>query len=191
MPNGTDEQTTNQTVTQGEFDTLKAELETEKARTESAVAEAMVLHEKDKQGLTERIASLEAEVQTKGDEAVTLKAETEQAKEQAQTQAGQLETLTQERDAAIGEYRALVVMSNSVFSDDLIHGSTIAEINLSAERASALVGKVKESLQAQAQTLAELTTVPAGSPLRQAADLSAMSTREKITHGLDQARKEQ
>jgi len=184
--NGTNEQDTeNQTVTQEEFDALKAELEAEKARTQTAV----VLHQKDKQELTQRIASLEADVHAKGDEAVTLKAETEQAKEQATTQAGQVETLTQERDAAIGEYRALVVMSNSVFSDNLIQGSTIAEINLSAERATALVGKVKESLETQAQALAELTTVPAGSPQRQAADLSAMSTREKITHGLREAQK--
>jgi len=191
--NGTNEQDTeNQTVTQEEFDTLilalqkgKDELEAEKARTETAV----VLHQKDKQGLTQRVASLEAEVQTKGDEAVTLRAETEQAKEQAQTQAGQVDTLTQERDAAIGEYRALVVASNSVFSDNLIQGATIDEIKQSAEHAATLVGKVKESLESQAQALAELTTVPAGSPQRQAADLSAMSTREKINHGLREAQK--
>jgi len=185
MPNGNEEQNTdNQTVTQEEFDALKAELETEKGKTEAAVGEAT-------QELTQRIASLEAEVQAKGDEAVTLRAETEQAKEQAQTQAGQVEALTQERDAAIGEYRSLVVTSNSVFSDDLIQGTTIDEIKQSAEHATALVGKVKDSLEAQAQALAELTTVPAGSPQRQAVDLSAMSTREKITYGLNQARKEQ
>jgi len=184
MPNGNEENNTDQTVTQEEFDALKAELEAEKARTETAVGEAT-------QELTQRIASLEADVQAKGDEAVTLKAETQQAKEQAQTQAGQVETLTQERDAAIGEYRALVVASNSVFSDNLIQGATIDEIKLSAEHAAALVGKVKESLESQAQALAELTTVPAGSPQRQAADLSAMSTREKINYGLNQARKEQ
>ena len=187
MPNGNEGDNTNQTVTQEEFDALKAELETEKGKTEAAV----VLLEKDKQELTQRVASLEAEVQAKGDEAVTLRAETEQAKEQAQTQASQVETRTQERDTAIGEYRALVVMSNSVFSDDLIQGSTIEEIKQSAEKATALVGKVKESLEAQAQALAELTTVPAGSPQRQAVDLLAMSTREKINYGLNQARKEQ
>jgi len=113
------------------------------------------------------------------------------AKEQAASQAGQVDTLTQERDAAIGEYRALVVASNSVFSDNLIQGATIDEIKQSAEHATALVGKVKESLESQAQALAELTSVPAGSPQRQAADLSAMSTREKINYGLNQARKEQ
>lgn len=190
--------TTVGTVTQEEFDTLKAELEAEKARTEAAVeaavAAAVILHEKD----TERITTLQAEASAKGDEITTLKGETD-----GHTQG--LAALTQERDTArteaenwqaahdyaVADYRALVLSSNPVFSDELITGASIEEVKASVGKATALVGKVKESLDAQAQALAQLTTIPAGSPQRQAVDLSAMSTREKINYGLSEARKDQ
>ena len=179
------------TVTQEEYDQLKAELEAEKTKTEEAVATAT-------QELQGRITTLQAEASAKGDEITTLKAEAEQ---HAEALAG----ITQERDAArtelegakaaydyaVADYRALVVSSNPVFSDELIQGSSIEEVKASAEKATALVGKVTESLEAQAQALAALTKVPAGSPQRTPVDLSAMSTREKINYGLEQARKEQ
>lgn len=174
------DETTNNTITQEQYDQLKVELEAqveaEKARAREAVAQAT-------QPLNERITELEGGLQSKDEEITTLKTEGE-------TKDGSLTQLQASLDGAVAEYRALVVSSNPLFSGELIQGSSIDEVKASVERANGIVSKVKTGLESQAQTLASLTTIPAGAPVGTPVDLSALSSREKITRGLQEARKE-
>lgn len=170
-----DENTNNQ-ITQEQYDQLKVELEAqveaEKARAKEAVAQAT-------QPLQGRITELEGSLQSKDEEITTLKTEGE-------TKDGSLTQLQASLDGAVGEYKSLVVSSNPLFSEELVQGSTIDEVKASVERANAVVGKVKASLESQAN----LTTIPAGAPAATPVDLSTLSSREKITRGLGEARKE-
>ena len=172
----TDENTNNQ-ITQEQYDQLKVELEAqveaEKARAKEAVAEAT-------QPLQERITELESGLQSKDEEVQTLKTEGE-------TKDGSLTQLQTTLDGALAEYKSLVVSSNPLFSEELIQGSTINEVKASVEKANAVVGKVKAGLESQAN----LTTIPAGAPAATPIDISTLSSREKITRGLQEARKKE
>ena len=178
MANGENQ---NQTPTQEQYDQLKVELEAqveaERAKAKEAVATAT-------QGLQVRITSLEASLQEK-------EGELETAKTEVATATGDLEGAKAAYEYAVADYKALVVGSNPVFTPDLIQGASIDELKASAEKANALVGKVKEGLEAQAKALAELTTIPAGAPAAAGLDLSTLSSKEKITQGLQQARKKE
>jgi hypothetical protein len=94
-------------------------------------------------------------------------------------------SLSAQAGEAVKAYREQLLKINPLLPADMVSGATVSEINASAEKASALVESIKKGLQAADQTV----TVPAGSPGRTPQDTSAMSTREKITFGLDQARK--
>jgi len=170
------DETTNNTITQEQYDQLKVELEAqveaEKARAKEAVAQAT-------QPLNERITELEGGLQSKDEEITTLKTEGE-------TRDGSLTQLQATLDGALTEYRSLVVSANPLFSEELIQGNTLDEIKASVEKANAVVGKVKAGLESQAN----LTTIPAGAPAATPVDLSTLSSREKITRGLQEARKE-
>jgi len=170
-----DENANNQ-ITQEQYDTLKVELEAqveaEKARSKEAIAQAT-------QPLQGRITELEGSLQSKDEEVQTLKTEGE-------TKDGSLVSLQATLDGALAEYRSLVVSANPLFSEELIQGNTLDEIKASVEKANAVVGKVKAGLESQAN----LTTIPAGAPAATPVDLSTLSSREKITRGLEEARKE-
>ena len=170
------DENTNSQITQEQYDTLKVELEAqveaEKARSKEAVAEAT-------QPLQGRITELESGLQSKDEEITTLKTEGE-------TKDGSLVSLQATLDGAVTEFKSLVVSSNPLFSEELIQGATIDEVKASVEKANAVVGKVKAGLESQAN----LTTIPAGAPAATPVDLSALSSREKITRGLSEARKE-
>ena len=200
MPNGTDEQTTNQTVTQGEFeaqkggkmsdeqqninqndqvtkeeyDALKVELEAEKAKSQ----EAVVLHEKDTQELTDRVASLEADVAAKDTQIGELTT-------QAESQTQELTTAKATLESAVGAYKDVVLKANPLIPTDMIQGLTIDEVNTSLEKAAGLVGQIKEGLEKEGNA----EKIPPGAPQRTGPDLSSMTTKEKINYGLDQARK--
>ena len=171
------DETTNNTITQEQYDQLKVELEAqveaEKARAKEAVAQAT-------QPLNERITELEGGLQSKDEEITTLKTEGE-------TRDGSLTQLQATLDGALTEYRSLVVSANPLFSEELIQGNTLDEIKASVEKANAVVGKVKAGLESQAN----LTTIPAGAPAATPVDLSTLSSREKITRGLQEARKKE
>ena len=162
---------TNETVTQEEYQTLKGELEAERAKASDAIAEAA-------KPLQEKVASLEAEVSTKTQDIETLKA-------QAEEQSKSFASLQASLDATVGEYRTLVVSSNPLLSQDLVQGKTIEEVKASVEKANALVGKIKTELENQLKAV----TVPAGAPPRTEPDLSGLSPRDKIKEGIEKARK--
>ena len=171
-----DENTNNQ-ITQEQYDQLKVELEAqveaEKARAKEAVTQAT-------QPLQGRIMELGGDLQAREEEIATLKTESE-------TKDVSLTQLQATLDGALAEYKSLVVSANPLFSEELIQGNTLDEIKASVEKANAVVGKVKASLESQAN----LTTIPAGAPAATPVDLSALSTREKITRGLQEARKKE
>ncbi len=166
-----DNNTNNQTVTQEAYDQLKSELEAERSKVQESVEAAAL-------PLKERIASLEADLQARTDEL-------DQQKALAEERGTGLASLTAQHEGAVAAYRELVLQSNPVLPADMVQGSTIDEVKASVDKATALVGQIKQGLAQQQSN----TNVPAGSPGRTPADLSAMTTREKINYGLDQARK--
>jgi hypothetical protein len=147
----------------------KSEVEKEKA------AELVEQATKD---LRDKVTSLEAEVAAKTQELDELK------------KINELNELNFEgaRAAyayAVEDYKKLAAVSNPLIPAEAISGTTIEEVRDSLERASRLVAGVQEALAKQAQA----SSVPAGAPVRAGLDTSAMSTKEKINYGLEQARK--
>jgi len=168
----------NNTVTQsapGGYDQLKAELEAERARVNQSLEAAAA-------PLNERIAALETDVQARDRELAELKTRAEQ-------DSTNFASLTAQYQGAVSAYRELVLKSNPLLPADMVQGGTIDEVNAALDKAAALVSQVKQGIEAQQQTTAQETAIPAGAPGRTPADLSAMSTREKINYGLNQARK--
>jgi hypothetical protein len=158
-------------VTQEALDQLKADLEAVRGKAANLVEEAT-------KPLTERIASLEAENKVKAEEV-------EASRKVIVEKDSNFASLSAQAGEAVKAYRDQVLKGNPLLPADMITGATVAEINTSAEKASALVESIKKGLQANDQTV----KVPAGSPGRTPLDTSNMSTKEKITYGLDQARK--
>jgi uncharacterized coiled-coil protein SlyX len=161
----------NQTVTKEEYDAIKLELEAEKQRAETRVTEATG-------ELTQRIATLEADLATKTGELEPLK--------------GQVATTTEELNGAkaayayaLEDFKKLVASSNPLIPPEVIFGTTVEEVKASLERANKLVLSVQESLAKQAAA----AVVPAGAPARTGPNTSGLSTTEKINLGLEQAKK--
>jgi len=86
---------------------------------------------------------------------------------------------------AVEDYKKLAASSNPLIPVEAISGTTIEEVKDSLDRVHKLVANVQESLNKQAQA----SSVPAGAPVRAGLDTAAMSTKEKINYGLEQARK--
>jgi len=86
---------------------------------------------------------------------------------------------------AVEDYKKMAVGANPLVPPEAISGATVEEVKESLDRALKLVASVQESMAKQAQA----ASVPAGAPARAGLDTSAMSTKEKINYGLEQARK--
>ena len=169
-----DEQTTptNDQVSQEDYQALKAELEAEKAKLTQAVSDAT-------QELTGRVTTLEADLQAKGTQIGELTT-------QAEGQAQELTIAKGVLESAVGAYKDVVLKANPLIPTDLIQGLTIDEVSASLEKATALVGQIKEGLEKNGSA----DKIPPGAPQRTGPDLSSMTTKEKINYGLDQARKQ-
>lgn len=166
---------TNGTITDEKYNQLKGELEQERAKVNEQVATAT-------QPLTERIASLEEQLRTTAQEA-------EQHKAAAEEKDKGFASLSAQHEGAVKAYKDLVLRSNPLLPADMITGATVEEVNAAVEKATGIIGKVKEGLEKQTRQVNQQTIIPAGSPGRTPADLSNMTTREKINYGLDQAKK--
>jgi uncharacterized coiled-coil protein SlyX len=132
----------------------------------------------EKKELTARVTTLEATVAEK--EAVIV-----EAKKTLDAQAADYSTLKTSFDEAVKSYRKLAVGSNPLFTEELISGATIAEIESSVTRAAALVGKVRSKIEEDLKNL----TIPAGAPERSGPDTSGYSPREKIAAGIKKQNK--
>lgn len=96
----------------------------------------------------------------------------------------QLTGLKDGRSQAIASYRELVVRSNPDLPEELITGDSVEEIDQSLASARALIDRVRERLETEIAG----ARIPAGSPLRAAADLSALSPQEKIQYAMGERR---
>lgn len=163
---------TNETPTAEDYQALKAELEAERAKAQELVQQAT----KD----------LEAAVRT-------LEQELVKKEEVIGTQEKALEESFNEIQGAkaayayaVEDFRELAASANPLIPREALTGTTTEEIKASLKRAGDLVAKIQQQVQEQARQ----TQVPAGAPGRTTPDLSALSTRDKITYGLEQSRKE-
>jgi molecular chaperone GrpE (heat shock protein) len=130
------------------------------------------------QELQEKVAELEGQVVAKTNDVTGLE--------------DRLARVSQDVDGAraayacaVEDYKKLAASSNPLVPVEAISGTTIEEVKDSLGRALKLVSSVQESLAKQAQA----SSVPAGAPARAGSDISAMSTKEKINYGLEQARR--
>jgi len=103
------------------------------------------------------------------------------AKKSLDAKAGDCDRLKAALDGAVSAYRKLAVSSSPLYSDDIISGSTVEEIDASIKKVNGLVKKMRSSLEAEIKDL----SIPAGAPERSAPDLSGLSPREKIKQGLE------
>ena len=128
--------------------------------------------------LQDRVAALESQVEAKAGVITGLE--------------GQLASLNHDFEGAraayvnaVEDYKKLAASSNPLIPSEAISGTTIEEVKDSLDRALKLVASVQESLAREVQA----SSIPAGAPARAGLDTSAMSTKEKINYGLEQARK--
>ena len=91
-----------------------------------------------------------------------------------------LTTMSTSLAEAVASYRAVVTESHPEVLEELITGDSVEAINESLQEAQALVGKVRQGLEAEI-TLAK---IPVGAPERSSPDLSTLSPREKIQYAL-------
>jgi len=164
-------ETTNETPTKEDYEAIKLELEGERQRAQSLVAEATG-------ELTERIATLEAEAKQK-DEQITIYSTDAQALQE------QLEGAKAAYAYAVEDFKKLAASSNPLIPPEVIFGTTVEEVKASLARTNKLVANVQESLAKQAVA----SVVPAGAPQRTGPDVEGMSTKEKINLGLEQAKR--
>ena len=168
----------NNTPTAEEYAALKAELEAEKAKATELVAEAT-------QPLQERITALEGELETKAGLITGIEDQLAKANAAHSELVEEFEGAKAAYAYAVEDFKQLAIASNPLIPQEAIYGGSIEEIKASLDRANKLVANVQESLSKQAQA----AQVPAGAPQRTGPDVSAMSTKEKINLGLEQARK--
>jgi len=165
----------NQTPSPEDYQALKAELEAERTKAQTLVEQAT-------KELEDKLAAAEQQLGLKTQDSEALTASLKATQEE-------LTAAKAAYSGAVADYKKLVLQTSSLFTADIIWGDTIEDVKASVEKASALVSKIKQGLEAQAKELAEHTTIPAGAPARSGPDVSSMSTTEKINLGLEQARK--
>ncbi len=127
-----------------------------------------------------RISELEGLVAQK-DEEITLKSSRLVELEQALAESnGKVSAGGNALAQAVASYRTLVTRSEPLVPAEMIKGDSIEAIEASLKAAREVIGKVKAGLEAEGK----VTRVPAGAPQRRAANLSALSPRDKIQRGI-------
>ena len=123
----------------------------------------------------ERIASLEASLAAR-------EAELAEAKKTLDAQTADIASLQKSGAEAVKSYRKLAAGSNPLFSEDVLTGETIADVDAAMGRVLDLAGKVRSRIEAEIKSVA----VPPGAPERSGPDLSSLTPREKIKMGLEE-----
>ena len=103
-----------------------------------------------------------------------------EARKSLEARTGDYDRLKAALDDTVSAYRKLAVSSSPLYSDDIISGSSVEEIDASIKKINGLVKKMRSTLEAELKDL----TIPAGAPERSAPDLSGLSPREKIKQGI-------
>jgi hypothetical protein len=121
----------------------------------------------------EQIAQLEETLAGRETEIAALR-ETGETAERESVQ------LSESLAGAVTAYRDAVLKTSPELPDDLVTGTTVAEIDASAEQARDLVAQVRQEVEAENVR----QRVPAGAPPRTVPDVSGLSAREKIRFAL-------
>jgi len=121
--------------------------------------------------LNERIASLAAEIA--------------EAKKATDQQKADLIALQGSHDSAITAYRKLLVSANPLFTEELITGATIPELDASAKKLINHTNKVRAQVEAEIKSFA----VPAGAPERSGPDWTILSGSDKIKYAIENEHK--
>ena len=108
-----------------------------------------------------------------------------EARQSLADRTGDYDRLKAALDDTVSAYRKLAVSSSPLYSDDIISGSTVEEIDASIKKVNGLVKKMRSTLEAEFKDL----TIPAGAPERSAPDLSGLSPRDKIKYGIQDKNK--
>ena len=182
MADGTETRVENNTPTAEEYAALKAGLEAEKAKATELVAEAT-------KPLQDRVAELESELETKAGVITGLEDQLAKANAAHSDLVEEFEGAKAAYAYAVEDFKKLAIASNPLIPQEAIYGGSIEEIKASLDRANKLVANVQSFLQEGLSKQAQADQVPAGAPQRTGPDVSAMSTKEKINLGLEQARK--
>lgn len=140
--------------------------------------------------LTARQTQHEAEALDLRGQLEASRAEAEAARSEATARADELAQLGESAAAAeaqgheaVQRYRAVLLEREPQLPADLVTGESIGEVDAAVERARQTVAQVRQHLDQQAQSL----RIPAGAPARGSADVSELSSAEKIRLGLSRA----
>ncbi|MDD5313472.1 MAG: hypothetical protein PHO26_10595 [Dehalococcoidia bacterium] len=104
-----------------------------------------------------------------------------EAKKSLDAQAADIQSFKTSLEDAVKAYRKQAIGTNQFFTEELVTGNTIAEIDASVIKVKDLLGKVKSGIEEELKNV----TVPAGAPGRTGPDTSDLSPREKIKTGLE------
>jgi len=88
-------------------------------------------------------------------------------------------------DSAVTAYRRLLVNSNPLFTEDLLPGATIPDLDTAAAKILDLANKVRSKIEADIKSV----IIPAGAPERSGPDTSGLSAREKIKYAIQEDKK--
>jgi len=108
--------------------------------------------------------------------------ETIAAKKAIDQKQADLIALQGSHDSAVTAYRKLLISSNPLFTEELISGATISELDAAAKKTTDLATQVRAKLEADIKS----NTIPAGAPARSGPDTSGLTAREKIYHAVEQ-----
>jgi hypothetical protein len=131
-------------------------------------------------GDPDAIGTLTARVTELAGQLTAKDTELSEAKRILESQAQDFGVIKMGYDGAVTAYRKLAVSSNPLFSEELITGSTIAEVDASIKKVNDLAAGIKTRLEAELKAI----VIPAGAPERSGPDTSGMSPREKIKAGI-------
>jgi hypothetical protein len=111
---------------------------------------------------------------------VELETALSEANKSLDARTGDYDRLKAVLDDTVSAYRKLAISSSPLYSDDIISGNSVEEIDASIKKVNGLVKKMRSTLEAELKDL----TIPAGAPERSAPDLSGLSPRDKIKYGI-------
>ena len=120
-----------------------------------------------------RIAELEGQV-------AELEERVQGQEAQRQETESQLSAFQEQLTQAVDRYRSSLLASAPEVPEGLVQGNTVEEVDASFGQANELTQRIRDRVEASMAR----ERVPTGSPTRTGADLSSLSSREKIAHAL-------
>ncbi len=111
-----------------------------------------------------------------------LQSQSDRLRHQLAQRDEEVQVLRDSLQTAAMKYRQALMSAFPVIPEQMLSGSTVDEIEVSLDRARSAVEMVRQKLE---EDMARSLSVPAGAPVRRGVDLSALTPREKIYHGLN------